>query len=171
MALNPEHPGGSEVAAVEIERKFLIDSTNVPEGLHLFQREWISQGYLVIGEDGSEARVRDRGSVFTMTVKSKGDLTRGEYETEISAEQFDALWPATDGKRIEKMRYGIPAGEAMIELDIYEGDLEGLIVAEVEFDSEASAHSFEEPEWFGPDVTMLKGFKNQSLAVRGAPEL
>lgn len=140
----------------------------MPQDLTAFRHEQIRQGYLVIGADGSEARVRDRAGVCTLTVKSKGDLSRGEYETEISEDQFATLWPATDGKRVEKTRYTIPTetptGDLAIELDIYSGKLEGLVVAEVEFDSEFAAGLFETPDWFGQEVTTDKAYKNQSLA-------
>lgn len=157
-----------EKAPVEVERKFLVGA--IPENLDEFNHEAIKQGYLVIGEDGSEARLRNRDGSYTMTVKSKGELSRGEWEAPITSEQFAVWWPATNGKRVEKTRYSIPLGENVIELDIYEGQLEGLVTAEVEFKSEAEANSFQAPEWMGVDVTSDKAFKNQQLAVNGLPQ-
>lgn len=156
-----------EKEPVEIERKFLVK--DIPENLHEYEREAIKQGYLVVGEDGSEARLRDRDGKYTLTVKSKGELSRGEWEAPISSEQFDIWWPATNGKRVEKTRFSIPFGENVIELDIYEGELQGLVTAEVEFGSEVSARSFQAPEWLGVDVTSEKAFKNQQLATKGIP--
>ena len=60
-------------------------------------------------------------------------------------------------------------GGLVIELDVYTGDLEGLVVAEVEFDSEEAAEAFAPPEWFGEDVTDDVRYKNQRLARDGAP--
>jgi len=152
----------------EIERKFLV--TTLPENLNAYDHEQIRQGYLVIGKDGSEARVRDRDGSFTMTVKSKGDLSRGEWETAITAEQFETLWPATEGKRVEKVRFSIPTGDGLtIELDIYDGDLAGLVSAEIEFVSADSAEAFIAPDWLGKDVTEIKSMKNQQLAENGFP--
>lgn len=142
----------------------------ISENLHEFKHETIKQGYLVIGEDGSEARLRDRDGIYTMTVKSKGELSRGEWEATITGEQFATWWPATNDKRVEKTRYSIPLGEIVIELDIYEGALAGLVIAEVEFTDEASAHAFEVPNWLSVDVTADKSFKNQQLALNGLPQ-
>jgi CYTH domain-containing protein len=153
----------------EIERKFLV--TTLPENLNGYDHEQIRQGYLVIGKDGSEARVRDRESAYTMTVKSKGDLSRGEWETAITPEQFETLWPATLGKRVEKVRFTIPSDNGLvIELDIYEGELAGLVSAEVEFNSVENATTFDVPEWLGIEVTEVKAMKNQQLAENGFPE-
>lgn len=157
-----------EKEPVEVERKFLVK--DIPENLHEFKREAIKQGYLVIGDDGSEARLRDRDGSYTMTVKSKGELSRGEWEAPISDEQFAVWWPATNGKRVEKTRYSIPLGENVIELDIYEGQLAGLVTAEVEFNSEAEANNFQAPGWLSVDVTSDKSFKNQQLALHGLPQ-
>jgi CYTH domain-containing protein len=162
----PQH--NVEKEPVEVERKFLV--RDIPENLHEYRHEAIKQGYLVIGEDGSEARLRDRDGSFTMTVKSKGDLSRGEWEAPISSEQFAIWWPATNGKRVEKTRYSIPIDDNVIELDIYEGALTGLLTAEIEFGSEAAANSFQAPEWLSVDVTFDKSFKNQQLALRGLPQ-
>lgn len=161
-------PTSEVTQPVEIERKFLIAAP--PENLEEFDQKVIRQGYMVIGEDGSEARLRDKAGRYFVTVKFKGELSRGEWETELTKEQFDALWPTTVGKRVEKTRFAIPYGGSTIELDVYEGDLTGLLTAEVEFASEAAAETFEVPEWFGEDVTRNQAFKNQQLAVKGLPQ-
>lgn len=166
---SPDTYPSQEKPPIEIERKFLV--TALPENLAWFRHEQIRQGYLVIGADGSEARLRDRAGAYTMTVKSKGDLARDEWECSISKQQFDTWWPATNGKRIEKTRYSIPYSSALIELDVYEGDLTGLVSAEVEFLDKAEASHFIAPDWFGLEVTADKAFKNQSLAVNGLPML
>ncbi len=165
---SPESGQESVKKPVEVERKFLV--RNLPSNLNSYEHQAIRQGYLVIGEDGSEARVRDRAGDYTLTVKSKGTLSRGEWETKIDEDQFETLWPATNGKRVEKTRFTIPYGDVVIELDIYKGNLMRLVSAEVEFPDEESANSFEVPEWFAVDVTEEKGFKNQNLALYGLPE-
>ncbi len=153
----------------EVERKFLTDLALLEGSPDDYEHASIRQGYLVIGEDGSEARVRDKAGKYTITVKTKGDLVRGEWETELSEDQFETLWPATEGKRVEKTRFKIPYGEYLIELDIYEGDLEGLVSAEIEFESVYAAEQFDAPAWLGKDVTEESGFKNQNLACNGVP--
>ena len=64
--------------------------------------------------------------------------------------------PKSDGIIISKKRYEIPHGAFTIELDIFEKDLEGLVVAEVEFDSVEEANEYVPPHWFGEEVTMDK---------------
>lgn len=152
--------------ASEIERKFLI--SEVPEDIEEYDHALIEQGYLSIGFDGSEVRLRrtDKG-LFTLTTKTKGDLVRGEWEIYLSESQFNALWPATEDKRIEKTRFSIPRRRETVELDIYAGRLVGLCIAEVEFPDIAAAQEFNPPDWFGPDVTNDAAYKNQQLALHG----
>src|SRR5690606_29499871 len=133
---------------VETERKYKVNA--IPEILDQYQAERISQGYIVIGEDGTEVRLRDRDGAFSITVKSKGNLSRSEWETPITKDQFDTLWPTTEGRRVEKVRYSIPYDDAVIELDVYDGTLRGLVTAEVEFPNEFAAGLFVAPDWFGP---------------------
>lgn len=159
----------SDKAPLEIERKFLVDTTKLDQlgSLEAYEHSSIRQGYLVIGADGSETRLRDKNGEHTLTVKTKGDLVRGEWEANLTSEQFDALWAASEGQRIEKTRFQIPHGEYIIELDVYQGDLAGLVTAEVEFTNELAAHDFIAPEWLGKDVTSDKRYKNQSLVQGG----
>lgn len=72
---------------------------------------------------------------------------------------------AIQGKLIEKNRYDIPLYDGLIaELDIYHGDLEGLIIVETEFKTEEQADSFIVPDWFGEEITENKRYKNKNLA-------
>ena len=153
----------------EIERKFLV--WEVPPDLDQYPASEIAQGYLAIEPDGSEVRLRRRGAQEdTLTVKTGRGRVRGEREIDLSSEQFDALWPLTEGRRVEKTRYELPAdGGLVIELDVYRGGLEGLVVAEVEFPSEDDAERFEAPAWFGADVTDDDAYKNRRLATDGRP--
>jgi CYTH domain-containing protein len=63
----------------------------------------------------------------------------------------------------------IPYGELKVELDVYEADLEGLKVAEVEFPSEDEAGNFQPPDWIGEEVTGDERYLNETLATRGRP--
>ena len=115
-------------------------------------------------------RVRRRADQAYLTVKAGAGRVRVEEEIEIDGDRFDRLWPLTEGRRIEKTRYEIPAGDGLvIELDVYTGDLAGLVVAEVEFASEEAADGFAPPGWLGPDVTEDVRYKTQRLARDGAP--
>lgn len=149
----------------EIERKFLVK--NLPESLE--EGVMILQGYLHIGSDGSEIRVRRKGDKYFMTKKSGGDLQRKEEESQIDEKEFYAEWPKTEGKRVEKTRFEIPFGGQTIELDLFAGSLEGLMTAEVEFASIEASQSFTPPEFLGQEVTSDKRYKNQKLALYGIP--
>lgn len=87
----------------------------------------------------------------------------------ISAEQFETAWPRTIGQRVAKRRYRIPHGVHTIELDVFDEQLAGLVVAEVEFVDAASLAAFEPPAWFGEEVTDDPRYQNSALAARGAP--
>jgi adenylate cyclase len=64
----------------------------------------------------------------------------------------------------------VPAGDGLVlEVDVYEGDLAGLVVAEVEFPSEAAADAWRPPAWLGAEVTTDERYKNHRLAVDGVP--
>ena len=152
---------------VEIERKFLV--AELPPALEQSQATLIEQGYLAIASDGTEVRVRRRNGETLLTVKGGAGRTRTEEEILIDSGRFARLWPLTEGRRLEKTRYLMPAEDLNIELDVYSGDLTGLIVAEVEFSSETAADAFEPPTWFGREVTDDARYKNQRLASEGAP--
>ena len=147
---------------VEIERKFLV--RKLPDGLTSYPHEPISQGYLVSLDDGLQVRLRKCGEKYSLTYKRGIGNVREEREIELTAEQFDALWPATEGKRLVKTRYEIPLGDRVVEIDVYHERHEGLVVAEVEFDEEAAAKNFQLPEWLGDDVTGDPRYSNQLLA-------
>ena len=156
------------MTAYEIERKFLVET--IPEHIESYSIEEILQGYLAVGIDDPEIRVRKKGKAYFLTVKSGRGMKRHEIETELVQEQYDALWPITEGKRVEKERIKIPVESVLIELDIYHGDLEGLKTAEVAFRSQSEAEAFSPPSWLGKEITWDDRYKNKNLAVHGLPE-
>jgi adenylate cyclase len=151
---------------VEIERKFLVEQ--LPDGLDAHPSREIEQGYLAITDD-VEVRVRRYGDQSFLTVKSSGDESRIEEEIEIDGRRFGALWPLTDGRRIQKRRYRIPVGDLTVELDVYHDRLEGLLTAEVEFRTLDDAMAFAPPDWFGCELTDDPRYKNKRLATQGLP--
>jgi CYTH domain-containing protein len=161
-------PLGATVRVIEIERKFLV--AEPPTDIERWPSTAIEQGYLALDEDGTEVRVRRRDGRTWLTVKSGAGRVRVEEEIEIEPERFERLWTLTEGRRIAKTRYELDAGDGLVlELDVYEGQLGGLVVAEVEFGSEEAAEAFTAPDWLGPDVTEDARYKNQRLARDGAP--
>ncbi len=149
--------------SLEIERKFLIKSA--PSNLDAHPARRLRQGYLTVPGDSIEIRIRDDAGTYNQTLKRGGGKVREEIEVAIDRVQFDALWPQTLARRIEKVRYGIPVDNVLIELDVYEGCLQGLMVAEVEFSDESSSDMFQPPDWFDVEVTGWIEFKNSNLAV------
>jgi len=155
---------------IETELKFLIDE--IPEEIDLenIPHTVLRQGYVVVSSDGAETRIRSFDNErFELTVKSAGTVQRTEQTIKLPKDMFEVLWAQTAGMRVEKTRYKIPHGKHTIELDIYEGQLTGLMTAEVEFtgrqeDAEVKASTFEPPTWFGRDVTKDRRYKNQNLA-------
>jgi adenylate cyclase len=156
-------------AGIEIERKFLVPE--LPGDLGDHESSELRQGYLAVEDDGTEVRVRERDGDATLTVKKGSGQVRSEQEIEIDNAAFARFWPLTEGRRLEKRRHLIPAGDGLtIELDVYSGDLEGLATAEVEFASEDAARSFDPPGWLGRDVTDDERYKSRRLAVDGLPD-
>src|SRR5690242_17835700 len=148
---------------MEIERKFLIE--RLPGDAERAPARRIDQGYLALDE-GAEVRLRRYGEELWLTIKGTGGLARVEEELALAPEQFESLWPLTEGRRIEKTRHVLPDG---VEVDVYGAELAGLVVAEIEFASEDESAAFEPPDWFGPEVTEDESYKNRALAVDGRP--
>jgi adenylate cyclase len=155
----------STVLAMEVERKFLVGELPDLAGT---DSDEIEQGYLATGSDG-EVRVRRKGERLVLTAKRGSGLSRDEAEVDLDGASFDELWPLTEGRRLHKRRHVLPHGDLKIEIDVYEGDLDGLVVAEIEFPSEEEAKAFEPPDWLGEDVTGDQRYLNETLAVKGTP--
>jgi adenylate cyclase len=152
----------------EVERKFVLGDP--PPWLQSQPSKRIEQGYLAIGEDGVEVRVRRCEGECTLTVKSAPGLVRVEEELPIDERRFEALWQLTPERRVVKTRYLVPLPDGLTaEVDDYAGDLAGLVTAEVEFPSEEASATFVPHDWLGREVTGDERYANRSLAVRGAP--
>jgi adenylate cyclase len=152
----------SDPALHEIERKFLLK--RVPPNLKKYPHDIIEQGYLAAGRGGLQVRLRKKGAVLSLTYKEGTRGQREEREIRLSLEQFNALWPATAGRRLTKVRYDVPWKKHTIEIDVYRGRHDGLVVAEVEFDDLKSAAEFQRPDWLGRDVSGKQKYSNVALA-------
>lgn len=145
---------------MEIERKYLI--RQVPSDLDKYPFYMIEQGYL---STEPVVRIRRQDDEYILTYKSKGHMVREEYNLPLTNSSYEHLRGKIDGRLIAKKRYLLPyINELTIELDIFEGDLAPLVLAEVEFPDEESANTFVPPEWFGEDVTFSAGYHNSSLS-------
>ncbi|MGL5436725.1 MAG: CYTH domain-containing protein [Lachnospiraceae bacterium] len=146
---------------MEIEKKYRIytprpDYTDFP--CHQIEQAYLCTDPVI--------RIRREDDTYYLTYKSKGLLSREEANLPLTKESYDHLLVKADGIIIRKKRYLIPVDESSltVELDIFEGDYEGLMLAEVEFDSEAEALSFKALDWFGEDVTFSGEFSNNRLS-------
>lgn len=147
--------------AKEIERKFLV--AELPASLSEVTPKRLEQGYLALEPDGNEVRLRRSENQFWLTIKTQGALIREEYEVELSEEQFEQLWPGTEGRRLVKNRYINVFNGFKVELDVYEKPLKGLIVAEIEFPSPEVAESFQKADWMEKELTHINFLKNRNL--------
>lgn len=126
---------------MEIERKYLISS--LPEHLEKYPHRQLEQGYL---STSPVVRVRKDDDKYELTYKSKGLMVREEHNLPLTKESYEHLRTKIDGRLITKKRYCIPYGIYTIELDIFEGDLAPLVLAEVEFPTEQEANAFTPPD-------------------------
>lgn len=150
---------------MEIERKFLVNDNINKLDLNKYEKREISQYYLALDP---EIRVRKSNNKCYLTVKSKGGLIRNENEREVSLEFYEHFKCHAFGNIVIKTRYVIPINDKLnIELDIYHDFLNGLKVAEIEFESKKQAEDFKDyPSYFEKEVTDVLNYKNVYLATK-----
>ena len=143
----------------EIERKFLVKGGFEKAALGCVH---VVQGYLS-SDPQRIVRVRLKGEKGYLTVKGPGALNRFEWEKEISADEAEALLTLAEPGIVDKTRYLVPAGDGRHtwEVDVFHGDNEGLVVAEIELSSEDDP--FDRPDWLGEEVTGAPRYYNSSL--------
>ena len=145
---------------MEIERKFLIKK--LPDNLTSYKARKIEQAYLCTDP---VVRVRRDNDDYYLTYKSKGMIVREEYNLPLTKEAYGHLLAEADGNIITKTRYEIPEKDNLtIELHVFEGKFDGLLLAEVEFASEEEALGYIPPEWFGEDVSNSTKYHNSTLS-------
>ncbi|WP_291114937.1 CYTH domain-containing protein [Flavobacterium sp. UBA6135] len=147
---------------LEIERKFLVTSEQFKT--EAFRQNRIVQGYLSSIPERT-VRVRIKGEEGFLTIKGKGNesgMTRLEWEKEISLAEAETLLQLCEKGVIDKVRYEIKKGNHVFEVDVFSGENEGLILAEVELKSETE--SFEKPDWLGKEVTNDERYYNAYLS-------
>ena len=148
---------------LEIERRFLVADKGWRKRAGKGAR--IRQGYLAIG-DFSSVRVRIKGKFkATLTIKSRtSELRHSEFEYGIPRKDAMALLGLCVGSIIEKVRYRLRHRNLTWEIDVFEGQNAGLVIAEVELRHEKQ--SLQLPEWLGREITSDDRYSNTSLAVR-----
>ena len=146
---------------MEIERKYLVKS--LPENLESYPYHDIEQAYLCTAP---VVRIRRQDDSYILTYKSSGMMSREEYNLPLTKEAYEHLKTKADGNVITKRRYLLPlTNELTIELDLFAGVFEGMILAEVEFPTEEAANQFTPPAWFTKEVTFEKQYHNSYLST------
>ena len=146
---------------IETERKFLVlDDGYKAQAVELHR---LRQGYIA-HDAGRSVRVRILDDKGILTVKGPfiGLGSRPEWEKEISLQEAEDLFRLCKPGSIDKTRWIVPAGERCFEVDEFHGENEGLVMAEIELESQDEA--FERPSWLGEEVTGNPRFYNGYLA-------
>jgi adenylate cyclase len=147
---------------IEIERKFLVQSEEFKA--ISFAKNEISQGYLNSNPERT-VRVRIKGNQGYLTIKGKGNetgMSRLEWEMEIPVDEAKMLLNLCESGVISKMRYEVKFGNHVYEVDEFFGENKGLILAEIELQSEEEV--FEKPDWLGEEVTNNDKYYNSYLS-------
>ena len=152
---------------IEIERKWLVSLEDIPFDKSTYPHRHLEQYYI---STDPVLRIRREDNDYYLTYKGKGRLSRTEYEIPVDAYAFKKLMNRGVGRVIVKDRYDIPLTDQMltVQVDIFGSYHEGLIYAEVEFDSEGAASAFAAPQWFGKEVTDIPGYSNAELCLCGS---
>jgi adenylate cyclase len=153
--------------AKEIERKFLVASDGWRDKARIGKS---FRQAIIFSEGNRTVRIRaiDRKKArLTLKIGING-LSRHEFEYDVPMKDAEELLALANGRMISKTRYEVKHARHVWEIDVYGGELEGLVVAEVEMKSETE--SPELPDWLGREVTGDIRYSNQALAEGSLPE-
>lgn len=149
---------------LEIERKFLVKNEDFKK--EAYQSFHIKQGYLNSHPERT-TRIRIKENKAFMTVKGKSSesgLSRFEWEKDIDLKDAEALLQLCEPGKIEKTRFLVKSGNHIFEVDEFYGENEGLIVAEVEMNSESDQVLL--PDWLANEVTGEQKYYNSALTQK-----
>ena len=147
---------------IEIERKFLVKDYSF-ENEAVTSRA-IKQGFLSTDPNRTvRIRVEETGGFITVKgISTDGGVSRFEWENPLSKEAAEALFKLCLPGKIEKTRHVVTVGSHHFEVDIFYGDNQGLVIAEVELSDPKQV--FEKPAWLGKEVTGDQKYYNASLS-------
>lgn len=149
---------------IEIERKYLVTSLEFLNEYSL--KNEIAQGYLNSNPERT-VRIRIKGNKGFITIKgigSESGVSRFEWEKEIEIEEAKSLLKLCERGVIEKTRYEVKSGKHIIEIDVFHGENNGLILAEIELENENEA--ILKPNWLGTEVTNDERYYNAYLSQK-----
>lgn len=149
---------------IEIERKFLVLSKAfMDDALRSYQ---IKQGFLNSHKDRT-VRIRVLNNKGYLTIKGKSSqdgLSRFEWETELSRSEAEALLNLCEDGIIKKERFEVPIEGHLFEIDVFDGENKGLVIAEIELQS--PDEYFKRPQWLGKEVTGDIKYYNSNLSIQ-----
>lgn len=146
---------------VELEREYTFLMNNLPADIDKFPSKIIEDNYIPANSDHPVIRIRRNGEKYVITKKYpenstdelNGDSSRMvEHTIELSLDEYETL-NQLPGKRLKKRRFNYNINGYDAEVDVYLGDLSGLVVVDFEFDSDDSMNMFVKPDFVGSDVT------------------
>ena len=149
---------------IEIERKYLVKTNDFLNEYYV--KNDICQGY-ICSDIERTVRVRTKGNKGYLTIKGitkENEISRFEWEKEITLTEATALLQLCDKGVIKKTRYEVQAGNHVIEIDVFYGDNEGLIMAEIELQNEND--TIIKPHWLGQEVTHDERYYNAYLSAK-----
>ncbi|MGG7033907.1 MAG: CYTH domain-containing protein [Flavobacterium sp.] len=148
----------------EIERKFLVNSSEYKD--EAFSKKRISQGY-ICNDPKRTVRIRIKENQGFITIKgesSESGMSRFEWEKPIPVEEAIELLKLCNSGKIDKTRYEVKSGNHVFEVDEFHSENEGLVIAEIELNSESE--TFEKPHWLGQEVTTDEKYYNSYLSQK-----
>ncbi|GAP72199.1 hypothetical protein SAMD00024442_27_9 [Candidatus Symbiothrix dinenymphae] len=150
---------------VEIERKFLVKGDFYPEAV---KKERIVQAYLMSSKACTmRVRIKDDGAYLTVKGATDDDgCSRLEFEYPIPVADARQMLPLAQPGMIDKERHYVPFAGHTFEVDVFHGNHEGLVIAELELQSEDEP--FEKPDWLGQEVTGEAQYYNSYLAAHSS---
>ncbi|MDO4161179.1 MAG: CYTH domain-containing protein [Prevotellaceae bacterium] len=154
------------MSGLEIERKFLVHKAGRTYAKQAFSSSRIKQGY-ICSAHGRTVRVRIRDNKAYLTIKGASDergLSRYEFEKEITLDEAEHLILLCEPGLIDKTRFLVKSGKHVFEVDEFYGENEGLVMAEVELDSENEP--FIKPDFIADEVTGDRRFYNSMLIAK-----
>lgn len=155
---------------IEIERKFLVNLPVNENSISNFfekiadRKFFIKQGYILASQEKT-VRIRTKGEKGYITIKGKvneNGFSRFEWEKEIALDDAEQLLGLCDKYIIDKTRYEVIFSGKIFEVDVFHGFHEGLVIAELELESEDEI--FEKPDWVGKEVTGDERYYNAWLS-------
>src|SRR3954452_20909130 len=152
---------------IEVERKFLVRG----DGWRQFATgSAVLRQFYLIADAESSIRVRSASHAAWLTLKfGKGERARAEFEYPIPVGDVDQLAQFSVAHAIEKTRYRVPHRGRLYEVDVFAGDLAGLVLAELETPEDVPDDEL--PEWLGREGTGEPAFYNAAMARNGLPPL